>query len=570
MSLLYNVLFAWKCKGTHHKLALDALPRLSRRDAEPWTNLFLSHIEIYLDGSKAPDKKFRDFRNHVLHVSDNWWGGAPKAAARWYEQTVRLLQSRNWADGIYAAGVLSHYITDPIQPFHTGQSDAETRIHRAAEWSISRSYDDLRQLLLDEQGGWPAVRLPAGDDWLEELVCQGAEVAHRHYEPLVRQYDFRRGVKDPPAGLTPDCRRRVAGLIGHAVSTWSLVLNRALDEAAVAPPQVNVSVEGVLSALSVPVFWVTKRMADQQERKVVEAIYRELQATGDVVENLPEDDRVIRELHAREVLGHNAGKSVPAASGSAPSAGVAVTASTAGSTAATASREAPVAVGSAETISQRAAPPNRSEQRSEPVPTEAPPVRREVPAAEPAPVAGRLAEAPVSEAATGATEGGTDAEREQPDSPLRFHLELNSPVVDAPSIGPKTASRLKRATIRTVRQLLEADPQQVADRLRVRHISADVLEEWQHQARLVCRVPELRGHDAQMIVACGIETAEELAESTPDRLLEDVTSFLETNEGQRVLRSGRPPDLREVSHWIHSAGQARVLSDLRAEHRAAA
>ncbi|MCA9115013.1 MAG: DUF4332 domain-containing protein [Planctomycetaceae bacterium] len=525
MSLLYNVLFAWKCKGTHHKLALDALPLMDRPDAEQWTNVFLQHIEIYLDGSKAPDTKFRDFRNHVLHVSDNWWGGAVKAAERWYDQTVDLLEARKWPEAIYAAGVLTHYVTDPVQPFHTGQSDAETKIHRAAEWSISKSYDDLRLLLMEEYGGWPTVQLPDGDDWLEELICQGAELSHQHYEPLVRQYNFKAGVKNPPAGLSPDCRRRIAGLIGQAVGMVSVILNQALDDADVSPPPANVTVQGALSAMSIPVFWVTKRMADQKERKIVEAMFRELQETGDIVHTLPEDDRVIRDLHAREVLGIEPKQTT---------------------------QEEPAAAAvpqQAPDRQQTAAPRTEvtgaaAEMETEPASTE----RKAPPAAPPG--------EKNSDQQPAAAQSPAENSR-----PLRFYLELDSPVVDAPSIGPKTASRLKRAKITTVKQLLEAIPHEVVERLSVRHISAEVLTEWQQQARLVCRVPGLRGHDAQLIVACGLETAEELAESTPERLLEDVEALLATTEGERIIRGGTPPDLREVSHWIASAGRSRDLAE---------
>src|SRR5437868_4582119 len=125
MSVCFDVLFAWKCSSTHHKLAMDALRHLRRVDAEDWTNLFLRFIEFYLDGSKAPDNRFKGFRNHVLHVREGFWGGAVAAAESWYGRTVEALRRQQWPDAVYAAGVLSHYYTDPIQPFHTGQSDAE-------------------------------------------------------------------------------------------------------------------------------------------------------------------------------------------------------------------------------------------------------------------------------------------------------------------------------------------------------------------------------------------------------------------------------------------------------------
>ena len=96
-----------------------------------------------MEGSKAPDKEFKDFKNHVLHVGDDFWGGAPEKVESWYKMLVRALEDGTWSEAVWAAGIMSHYYTDPIHPFHTAQSPAENEIHRAVEWSISKSYDDL-------------------------------------------------------------------------------------------------------------------------------------------------------------------------------------------------------------------------------------------------------------------------------------------------------------------------------------------------------------------------------------------------------------------------------------------
>ena len=66
-----------------------------------------------------------------------------KRSQEWYDHTVVELKSGNWPEAVYAAGVLSHYFTDPVMPFHTGQTEAENAIHRATEWSINRSYNDV-------------------------------------------------------------------------------------------------------------------------------------------------------------------------------------------------------------------------------------------------------------------------------------------------------------------------------------------------------------------------------------------------------------------------------------------
>ena len=92
MNLLFRVLFASGCRSTHHKLAMDALRHLRGEQAERWQKLFLRFHAEYLDGSKAPDTCFKDFRNHVLHVRDNYWGGAVKSSLRWYTTTVEAVQ----------------------------------------------------------------------------------------------------------------------------------------------------------------------------------------------------------------------------------------------------------------------------------------------------------------------------------------------------------------------------------------------------------------------------------------------------------------------------------------------
>jgi RecG-like helicase len=142
---------------------------------------------------------------------------------------------------------------------------------------------------------------------------------------------------------------------------------------------------------------------------------------------------------------------------------------------------------------------------------------------------------------------------------LRFYLNTADPIESAPSIGPRTAERLERIGIRTVADFLRADPEATAERLRNRHIKADTIRQWQQQTILVCRVPQLRGHDAQILVACGIHDPEKLAAIEPSVLWRRVEPFSETNEGKRFIRNGKAPDLEEVRSWIAFAAQARPL-----------
>ena len=526
MSLLFRVLFAQKCKSTHHKLAMDALRLLECAHAEEWRNLFLANIECYLDGSKAPDTKFRDFRNHVLHVQDNYWGGAVVQVEKWYERTVNVLREGDWQKAVYAAGVLSHYYTDPLMPLHTGQSEREGAVHRAMEWSVAKSYEILQNILVEDLGGYPDVAVPEGADWLALMTIDGATAANRHYEILIDHYNFEQGKKDPPAGLDQESKDRLAMLLGHAAVGFARILERAIAESQAHPPGARISLAGHLARLTVPVFWITRKLSDRTDRRVVAAMYRELTETGRVLRTLPDDDRDVRARHAAEVLKVDLkvlDRQTPQATGTKYGEG------------------AKARDGSARPM---LTPPAASRSKSATGgtrPDDRPKDRR----ADWKSAASSVTTDPVDDAGS---------ERRP-----AFHLELDSPIVDAPSIGPKTARRLKRLRIRTVQDLLDLDPTDAASELRVRYITPELLRDWQDQSRLIYRIPGIRGHDAQILVGCDIRDPDQLASLNADDLMSRVGAFVDSAEGERVIRSGQRPDAREISHWIEWAGQARRL-----------
>lgn len=171
MSLLYAVVFA-------EPLPLEPSPLGGRCiatpakpwDAERWRNLLLHFHEDYLAGAKAPDEVFKDFKNHVLHVREKEWGGAIESCEEWYRRTVRAMATKDWKQAAYSAGVMSHYYVDPIQPFHTHQTEEENVIHRAVEWSFSKSYTAFQRILENDQGGYPKMDAPGGEKWLAEMV----------------------------------------------------------------------------------------------------------------------------------------------------------------------------------------------------------------------------------------------------------------------------------------------------------------------------------------------------------------------------------------------------------------
>jgi hypothetical protein len=565
MHLLFHIVYAAHANGTHHKLALDALRHLRCTDADYWQRLFLLHAEFYLEGSRAPDDEFKDFKNHVLHTRDGFWGGAPEKVRSWYHHVVEAFSVEDWPTAVYCTGVLSHYYMDPLQPFHTAQSEAENNIHRAAEWSIARSYGTLYALGLREFGDM-RVQLGSDPNWLVDLVCRGAELANSYYEKLIAHYDIGRGVVDPPAGLDPVARRIVAEMIRFAHLSYAAVLDRAIDESRAFAPEIALTAATLLAAVRIPAKALARRNANATERRTIERMYDELLATGTVERCLPEDDRVVRDLFAEEVLARRAPR--PQVSQLFP-----IEPRERVVTRVDRLREARRQAGASAEIIPLRAPP-RFEPASATVPVAAAgahaanvtrqPMLYVVPSApgDATPLRARAGLADRLELV--AVPHAPEAESPRPeDRPLhdgaaatekaQFHLTFDHDVVDGPSIGAKTAKRLYRHGIKTVRDLLKTEPAALALLLDARHVTAESISDWQDQALLMCTIPGLRGTHAQLLVGAGYRTADAIAEAAADRLCAGVLSFAVTAAGQRVLRNGHVPDIEKIKSWLETA-----------------
>lgn len=522
MSLLYAVVFASRCRSNHHRLAVDALRHLQSPDAERWRNLLLHYHAEYLAGAKAPDEVFKDFKNHVLHVREKEWGGAIESAEEWYRRTVRAMAAKDWAQAAYSAGVMSHYYVDPIQPFHTHQTEEENVIHRAVEWSFSKSYSTFQRILENDMGGYPKMDAPGGEKWLAEMVRTGAKLSNQYYETVIDHYDFAKGVKDPPAGLDQELKDTIAKLVGHAAVGLARILDRAFEEAAVRPPKVGDDLQGFFLALEIPIQAVLKTMDNAASRREVEAQYEEYRKTGKVRATLGDDDKAVREMHALEVL------KTPLSNLDA---------------------KWPREIGAK---AGEGAPPRPTRTKPQAIPRARPtrtidlaPTNDVAPAPE-APKPVKQQQAPRE-----LPEGAPLAKRDK--TLPKFTLNEDAPVVQAPSIGPKTAKRLEAVGVKTIADLLALNAEQGEQQIDARHISAKVIRDWQAQALLACTVPGLKSREAQALVACGIQDAEDLIASDPAHLCEEVAQWGLSDEGQRAWGTAPAPTGDDVATWIERA-----------------
>lgn len=502
MDRLLAILRAASCRSTHHYFALDGLRYLRTEEGEALKGILLKYHADYLQGAKDPDDRFRDFQNHVLHVQDRYWGGATAAADQWYGSALAFLKKESWKEAAHALGVLSHYFTDPMMPLHTAQSDRETVLHRPLEWSICCSYQQIDEL---SRSGDLLVKFQLGvePNWLTLAIRRGAEIANRYYQPLLDGYNLQKGTIRPAEGLTDDQRWMLAELFGIVHYGWSQVIDRIAIEADVKFPAPSLTIPTLIAGLRMPISWILGRIADKAESRNVAAIWEEFTAHGALYKHLPDECRQVRATHHAERLNElpKSNPTITVANSTGP-----------------------------QTVSDTVVSDAEVTGMVEPT-------------------------HPVQPQKEQRTESNDSAVIHRLPTP---RLTLNSPLADAPSIGPKTAERFSRIGIETVGAFLDVLPRDLCMRLRTKWITEFLLDEWQHQCRLVCAIPKLNSVSAQLLVGAGVRSHADLARQLPERLLERVREYADTSAGKRILRGGNVPGAADISKWIGWAIESSI------------
>lgn len=211
---------------THQRLLVDALDRVDTPAGKRLAKMMLRHHRQLFRGSRDPDRLFRDYQNHVVHVTDGFWGGAPRLAHRWYERMVQSIRDRRYRSAAHAAGVMSHYIVDPMHPLHTAQCDRARIMHLPTEYIASVFYDRFIDRL-GRSGNQIEIVLSDSPSWLGELVLHGAARSHRHYVTLIHDLDLDRLSSDPSTSFGSRFEAANAEMMGIAITALSSVFDRA-------------------------------------------------------------------------------------------------------------------------------------------------------------------------------------------------------------------------------------------------------------------------------------------------------------------------------------------------------
>jgi hypothetical protein len=115
---------------------------------------------------------------------------------------------------------------------------------------------------------------------------------------------------------------------------------------------------------------------------------------------------------------------------------------------------------------------------------------------------------------------------------------------------------LEAVGVRTIADLLALKPEEGQREIGARHISAQVIRDWQAQALLACTVPGLKSREAQALVACGVRDAAELTRFDPVALTDAIARWGLSEEGARAWGVAPAPTEDDIATWIARANRA--------------
>ena len=312
MNALSTILHAADCYNTHHFFAIDALRLVQTEAGKRLARLLLRHHDRYLTGAIDPDIRFRDFQNHVIHVTEGYWGGAPRMAHRWYDRMQRYLRTDRFSDAAHAAGVLSHYFSDVMQPLHTAVCEREKVHHRPIECSVTESYDAIYRRWKDDEMRI-VFQLSDRCDWLGEAMLHGARFANRKRDLLLNGHDIEATAQDPGSGLDGHARAALAEIFGLTITGLARIFERAAGDAEAARgrelPNISLALPTLLAGIDAPWRrWIGSRIR-RAERLEVRALIDEFRRTGTLQKHLPVEvditHRVVQVFHDEQRWRHD-------------------------------------------------------------------------------------------------------------------------------------------------------------------------------------------------------------------------------------------------------------------------
>lgn len=605
MSLLEKLVLRHACRTAYDLVAISALGHLNCADSERWKNLVLINHDDFLRGVRAPQASFKDFPDHVLHIEEGEWGGLRARATHWYGEVVARLRSRQWHKAAYALGVLSFYHACACNPLNTQQTEEKAAIKTAFDRVGFRAWPEIELHLCDT--GFPALSTPDGRGFVSSMIAQAATSSSDHFATVIDTFDFAAAASGDDSLIDAELVDVYADFLGRAISGFAHLMDQAIAEAGQAPRKVPIKLLGYLSIPSMPLHGMkAKRVGKSQDRKI-RRMFAEVQQRGKALKSLPAEERILRKLYAEQILriplkaldqtpltaigrlldneadiadeacapqaDTPAPKSKSAEAEKLPSVVpelddeddgelVESIADTLDEIEGLASKDIPPETSTeiegdeselefdAETQAKVDALINEKLDSD---------IEIELTEELEAEIAAEIAAERAAESKDEFENDEIDEEfsPEEPNDWKPSKLSPNALVADALLLDELVENELHAAGIMTVEDLLCVDVEELAEFIDEEDIPETMISDWQDQVMLMMRVGGLRALDAQILIATGIRTADELASSSASDVFKAAKSFLERQIGDQLLDPEEAHiDESDAQSWIDLANQA--------------
>ena len=222
LALSISPIFAWGSR-VHVKIVSDAyhiMPKAFREFLGETRKPKLKKpaLKGLAVASIEPDRKLKDFHNHVFHIQGFNMGKGPFHIQNLVEETVQLIeQKKSQKDIVQKLGWIAHYASDLVQPLHTGVSLDENIEEKSYHSATERHADKY------------VLTYPVKFDGCQSMKRVSARViyealwANRYYEVLEDAYTKGEKYKDSRE-VIEKCYSRA---VNNVVDLWYTIWERS-------------------------------------------------------------------------------------------------------------------------------------------------------------------------------------------------------------------------------------------------------------------------------------------------------------------------------------------------------
>ena len=138
---------------------------------------------------------------------------------------------------------------------------------------------------------------------------------------------------------------------------------------------------------------------------------------------------------------------------------------------------------------------------------------------------------------------------------------MDNPIEMAPEIGTKTGARLRRAGVKTLKDLLLTPVLEILRMFPGRKPSRKTIVRWKYETKLMIEIPNLWVRDVIWLFEIGIKGRKDLLKHNPKDIINKINILLQTRHGRSLMKRYPPPNserIKRIFEWAKDAEKAGI------------